>query len=153
QSVAERLKGCVRASDTVCRQGGDEFIILLPEIRDGHDAAIVAKKALAALAVPHRVGQHDLHISASMGISTCPNDAQDAETLIKNADVAMYQAKERGRNNYQFFKPEMNVSATHRQSMETSLRMGLERQEFLLQYQPKIDLETQQISGAEALVR
>lgn len=153
QSVAERLKECVRASDTVSRQGGDEFIILLPEIRDAHDAAVVAKKVLSALALPHHVGKHDLHISASMGISTYPNDAQDAETLIKHADVAMYQAKEKGRNNYQFFKPEMNVSAMRRQSLEASLRLGLERQEFVLQYQPKIDLETGQISGAEALVR
>nr|ACN58810.1 GGDEF family protein [uncultured bacterium BLR9] len=153
QSMAERLTTCVRASDTVARQGGDEFVILLAEVTTADDAAIVAKKILSAVALPHRIGRHELQISASIGISTCPNDADDAETLIKHADIAMYQAKEKGRNNYQFFRADMNERVLQRQSLESSLRLALERQEFLLHYQPKMNLETGHITGMEALIR
>jgi len=153
QSVAQRLVGCVRQSDTISRQGGDEFVLLLPHIEHAEDAALSAQKILAAFALPHRIDQHDLHISVSIGISIYPDDGEDAETLIKSADTAMYHAKESGRNTYKFFEPSMNVRAVQRQSVEASLRHALERHEFVLHYQPKIDLESNLMVGVEALIR
>ncbi len=153
QSVAQRLVGCVRHSDTISRQGGDEFVLLLPHIEHAEDAALSAQKILAAFALPHRIDQHDLHISVSIGISIYPDDGEDAETLIKSADTAMYHAKESGRNNYKFFEPSMNVRAVQRQSTEASLRRALARQEFVLHYQPKINLKSKLIVGVEALIR
>ncbi len=153
QSVAQRLTAVVRSSDTVCRQGGDEFVILLADVEHAEDAALSAQKILAALTVPHRIDQLELHVTVSIGISIYPDDGQDADTLIKSADTAMYHAKEGGRNNYQFFEPDMNVLAVERHSIEGGLRRALERQEFMLHYQPKIDLESGVISGVEALVR
>ena len=153
QSVAQRLMGCVRHSDTISRQGGDEFVALLPYIENAQGAALCAQKMLAALALPHRIDQHELHISVSIGISIYPDDGQDAETQIKNADTAMYHAKESGRNNYKFFKQDMNDRAVQRQSIEVSLRRALEQQEFVLHYQPKISLKSGMIVGVEALIR
>jgi diguanylate cyclase (GGDEF)-like protein/PAS domain S-box-containing protein len=153
QSVSKRLLASVRASDTVSRQGGDEFVILLSEITYPEDAATSARKILLSLNALHSVEGHELHIDASIGISIYPEDGEDAETLIRNADMAMYHAKEHGRNNCQFFKAEMNLKAVERQSLEAGLRLALEREEFLLQYQPKIDLETGEITGVEALIR
>ena len=153
QSVAQRLVGCVRHSDTISRQGGDEFVLLLPFIEHAEDSALSAQKMLAALALPHRIDRHDLQISVSIGISIYPDDGQDVETLIKSADTAMYYAKENGRNNYKFFEPDMNARAVHRQSIEVSLRRALERQEFVLYYQPKINLHSGTIVGVEALIR
>jgi diguanylate cyclase (GGDEF)-like protein/PAS domain S-box-containing protein len=153
QSIAERLVDCVRSSDTVSRQGGDEFVVLLSEEEHSDVAATTAKRMLQAVAETHSIGQHDLHVTSSVGVSVYPDDGLDAETLIKNADTAMYQAKENGRRTYQFFKPAMNVRAVQRQAIEESLRAGFERNEFALHYQPKINLRTGEISGAEALIR
>ena len=153
QSVANRLVAGLRGSDTVSRQGGDEFVILLSELACPDDAAISAQKILRLLSAPHSIEGQDIHIDGSIGISIYPTDGEDAETLIKNADMAMYHAKERGRNNFQFFKADMNQRAVERQSIEGGLRRALEREEFLLHYQPKIALETGEISGVEALLR
>ncbi len=153
QSVARRLPECVRHSDTVSRQGGDEFIVLLSEIKQAQDASITARKILNALTVPHDIDQYSLRITASIGVTTYPEDGQEAEILIKNADMAMYQAKEEGRNKYQFFDNRMTIRAVERQLIEGDLRYAIERQEFLVHYQPKIDLMTGEITGAEALIR
>ena len=152
-SVAGRLVASVRGSDTVSRQGGDEFVILLSSIAQAEDAALSANKILAALGMPHHVEEHDLQITVSMGIGIYPEDGTDAETLVKNADIAMLNAKNNGRNNYQFFKPDMNEHALERQSLESGLRHALDRREFELYFQPKMDLETEAITGAEALIR
>ncbi|MEO8628289.1 MAG: EAL domain-containing protein [Betaproteobacteria bacterium] len=153
QSIATGLVYSVRVSDTVSRQGGDEFVVLLSEVEHADDAATMAKRLLQAVAADHSIDQHDLHVSASIGVSVYPDDGLDAETLIKNADTAMYQAKANGHHTYQFFKPAMNVRAVERQTIEGSLRRALERQEFTLHYQPKISLITGVITGAEALLR
>jgi diguanylate cyclase (GGDEF)-like protein len=153
QSIAARLVECVRDSDTVSRQGGDEFVVLLSEAEQWEDAAIVARRMLQAVAEPHLIDRHDLHVTTSIGVSVFPDDGGDAETLIKNADTAMYQAKANGRQSFQFFKPAMNVRAVERQSIEENLRRAIERQEFVLHYQPKINLRTGLITGAEALIR
>jgi hypothetical protein len=134
--VAQRLLACVRTSDTVSRQGGDEFVILLSELSHSQDAAVSAEKILSVLGTPHRIDQHDLHVTASIGISTYPDDGTDAEPLIRQADFAMYHAKDSGRNNYQFFEPEMNLQALERRSVEDHLRRALARGEFEL-YSPR----------------
>jgi diguanylate cyclase (GGDEF)-like protein/PAS domain S-box-containing protein len=151
--IAIRLSGCVRGSDTVSRQGGDEFIVLLPALQKPEDAALTARKMLQAVAGSHSFEGHELNITTSIGVSVYPDDGLDAETLIKNADLAMYQAKENGCHSYQFFKPAMNVRAVERQSVEEGLRRALERHELSLHYQPQIDLITGMVTGAEALLR
>jgi diguanylate cyclase (GGDEF)-like protein/PAS domain S-box-containing protein len=153
QSVASRLSACVRKSDTVSRQGGDEFVILLPEVAHAADAAVSAAKIIAELKDPLVIGEHHLRVTVSIGISTFPNSGEDAETLIKNADTAMYHAKQSGRDNFQFFRPDMSLRAVERQSLEGQLRYALERDELLLHYQPKINLKTRAITSVEALVR
>ena len=153
QSVGRRLFTCVRSSDTVSRLGGDEFVVLLWEIKQAQDAAITADKILQALREPHQIKKHELHVTGSIGIVTYPDDGTDAETLMKKADVAMYHAKDTGRDSYQFFKSEMNIRAMERQSLEDSLHHAIERCELSLHYQPKIHLATGTIIGVEALIR
>jgi diguanylate cyclase (GGDEF)-like protein/PAS domain S-box-containing protein len=153
QSIAKRLAGCVRRCDTVSRQGGDEFVVLLDGIRQQEVAAATASRLLRAVAETHSIDRHALHVTTSIGVSIYPNDGLDAQTLIQNADTAMYHAKEFGRRSYQFFNPAMNARAVERYSIEESLRCALERDEFAVHYQPKIDLRTGAITGAEALLR
>ena len=153
QSIAGRLVNCVRNSDTVSRQGGDEFVVLLPEVEHAEDAAIAARKMLAAVAQAHTVDQRDIHVTTSIGVSIYPDDGLDAATLLRNADTAMYQAKENGRQGFRFFESAMNDRAAERHAFEVSLRQALERREFVLHYQPKVNLKTGVISGAEALIR
>lgn len=153
QSIARRLLDCVRSADTVSRQGGDEFVVLLSELERSEDAAVTAQRMLQSIAEAHFIDQHDPHVTGSIGVSVYPDDGLDVGTLIKNADTAMYQAKENGRQSYQFFEPAMNVRAVERQSIEGGLRRAVERQEFVLHYQPKISLRTGEITGIEALIR
>lgn len=153
QSVARRLVDCGRGSDTVSRQGGDEFVVLLSELQHSEDAGIAARRMLGTVAEAHCIDQHDLHVTTSIGIGIYPDDGRDAETLIKSADTAMYQAKESGRHGYQFFESAMNDRAVERHSIEEGLRRALERNEFALHYQPKIHFGTGAIIGAEALLR
>jgi diguanylate cyclase (GGDEF)-like protein/PAS domain S-box-containing protein len=152
-SIAQRLVDSVRSSDTISRQGGDEFVILLSSVAHAADAALSAQKLLTVAGMPHRIEEHDLQITLSVGISIYPDDGTDAETLVKNADIAMLNAKDNGRNNYQFFRAAMNEHALERQSIEGCLRHALDRGEFVLHYQPKLDLLTETITGAEALIR
>ena len=153
QSAAARLTTCVRATDTVCRQGGDEFVILLAETEQQQDAADIAEKLLSSFAAPHIIGVHELHLTLSIGISVYPNDGLNAEALIQNADTAMYHAKTSGRNNYKFFMAEMNERSVQRLFVENSLRRALKQDEFLLHYQPQIDITSGKVIGAEALIR
>ena len=153
KAVAERLVNCVRATDTVCRQGGDEFVILLSEIERAQDAALTVDKLFTTFSEPLHIGVHELHVSLSIGISIYPADGESAESLMQNADAAMYHAKALGRNNCQFFKLEMNTRAVQRAFIEANLRRAIKRQEFVLHYQPKIDIASGTIVGAEALIR
>jgi diguanylate cyclase (GGDEF)-like protein/PAS domain S-box-containing protein len=153
KSIAMRLVSCVRGSDTVSRQGGDEFVVLMADVSRPADASAMAIKILEALSKAHCIDEHDLHVTASIGISTYPDDGLNAETLIKNADTAMYQTKENGRHGFRFFTPAMNARAVERQSIEEDLRRALRHQEFTMHYQPKICLRTMTIIGAEALIR
>ena len=153
QSVAQRLLKCVRRSDTVSRQGGDEFVILLSEINQAQDAAVSAEKMLLALAAPHHIAQHELRVTGSIGIVVYPDDGPEVDVLLKHADIAMYHAKEQGRNNYQFFEPDLNARALERQVLESGLRRAIDAHELVLHYQPKVDLGSGAIIGAEAFVR
>jgi diguanylate cyclase (GGDEF)-like protein/PAS domain S-box-containing protein len=153
QSVAERLLANVRATDTVCRQGGDEFVILLAEIEDPQDAALIAEKLLAACVAAHLIGGQELHVTLSIGISVYPDDGVDLDPVMQNADTAMYHAKARGRNNFQFFTADMNTRAVSRLRIESSMRRALKCGEFVLHYQPQIDLASGALTGAEALIR
>jgi diguanylate cyclase (GGDEF)-like protein/PAS domain S-box-containing protein len=153
QSVAKRLIACVRRADTVSRLGGDEFLILLSQVEHEQDAAFSARKILRALAAPHIIDDKSLDINASIGVSTYPSDGPDAQTLLNKADTAMYEAKQQGRNNYQFFRRDMDVRVEERKLLEGDLRSALGRNEFLLHFQPKFNLKTGQLTGFEALIR
>jgi diguanylate cyclase (GGDEF)-like protein/PAS domain S-box-containing protein len=153
QSVAQRLTRQVRASDTVSRHGGDEFVILLLEDDLSENAALTAEKILLALSQPYFIGTHELYVTTSIGISLFPEDGDDTESLIRSADTALYQAKSKGRDNYQFFKEEMNARAVERQSLEVDLRRAIKQEEFILHYQPKVNLNSGEITGVEVLIR
>ena len=153
KSVAKRLIASVRASDAVFRLGGDEFVILLSEIEHQRDAAHIAEKLLAAFALPHTISGFQIHVTLSIGISIYPDDDINMESVIQDADTAMYHSKASGRNNYQFFKADMNTRALRRRGCESGLRRALEHEEFLLYYQPKLDLASGAICGVEALIR
>ena len=153
RSVAQRLRACGRTTDTVCRQGGDEFVILLSEIEQRRDASNFAEKLYAVLAPPHLIGGHELHVTLSVGISVYPDDGPDADTVMQSADTAMYHAKANGRNTYQFFGTNMSTGAVRRLMVARGLRQALKREEFLLHYQPQIDLVSGAMTRAEALIR
>ncbi|HEC12681.1 MAG TPA: EAL domain-containing protein [Acidiferrobacteraceae bacterium] len=153
QRTAERLTQNIRKEDTVARLGGDEFTVLLSQLTNVGSAAEVAEKILDAFKRPMNIDGHELFITASIGISIYPDDAQQAESLMKNADAAMYRAKDCGRNNYQFYSPAMNARALERLALESKLRFALQRGEFMLHYQPQMDLYTGQIIGMEVLLR
>ncbi|HEV7814062.1 MAG TPA: EAL domain-containing protein [Janthinobacterium sp.] len=150
---ASRLQSCVRQVDTVARQGGDEFVILLTEMRTAQDAEGVAAKILAALAAPFQLGRHSLAVAASIGMAMYPDDAGEVDALIKKADLAMYASKRRGLGACQRYAPGMQARAYSRMILETALRHALEQDEFILTYQPKLDLKTQRIAGVKALIR
>jgi len=153
KSVARRLENCLRKTDTLARPGRAEFMILLPEITRPEDIVMVLERIFASLSAPFNFGAHELLVNARVGISCYPGDSTDAETLIKNAYTAMYHTQEQGKSSFQFFSPSMNVQAFQQLLMENSLRLALKREEFLLHYQPQIDLWTGRIVGMEALLR
>jgi diguanylate cyclase (GGDEF)-like protein/PAS domain S-box-containing protein len=153
QEAATRLLQCVRAGDTVGRFGGDEFGAIVSDLTKPGDAGVVAQKVLDAIAQPFRLDAHDTYVSASIGITLFPADGDNPEALVMNADTAMYRAKEQGRNTYQYFTREMNERALARVQMEAALRRAIDHKEFLLHYQPKVDLKTRLICGFEALLR
>jgi diguanylate cyclase (GGDEF)-like protein len=153
KSVAHRISDCLRHGDTAARLGGDEFIVMLPDISDTQDAAKVASKILEALTPPFDIDQHKIFASVSIGISIYPNNSKNMDGLLADADGAMYHAKKLGKNNYQFFTPEMNSSAQNYMKLEKHLRRSLEQDELVLYYQPQVDIETGSIIGVEALIR
>ncbi|MBE2886396.1 putative bifunctional diguanylate cyclase/phosphodiesterase [Geobacter anodireducens] len=153
KAVANRLRNCVRGGDTVSRLGGDEYILILPNVKEMHDVTTVAKKLIGLFSTPFLLMGHELYITASIGIALFPSDGDTVDALLKNADAAMYHAKEQGKNNYQFYSEEMNTRVFERMALETSLHRAIRQQEFLLYYQPRVDLRTGRISGVEALVR
>jgi diguanylate cyclase (GGDEF)-like protein len=153
QMTAERLIGCVRGGDTVARVGGDEFVVLLVKPIGAEHVVSVAQRLLRAFDAPFNVGGIEQYMTTSVGIAVAPSDGNDAETLIKHADIAMYKAKERGRNTYALFTPELNAAINARLNQEKSLRKAIECEEFVVHYQPIVDLRTRRAHGVEALVR
>ena len=153
KQLAERLRECMREADTVGRQGGDEFVVLIEDVADPAQVADVGQKILDTVARPFLINGQEFHVTASIGISIYPDDGHDQQALLKNADIAMYRAKEQGKNNQQFYSVQMNQHSCERLALETSLRRAVERNEFLLHYQPKVDMRSGRITGVEALVR
>ncbi|MGK7874159.1 MAG: EAL domain-containing protein [Xenococcaceae cyanobacterium] len=153
QGFAKRLKSCLRSGDTVARWGGDEFTVLLPQISSAEDVAKLGKRILDSLKPAFKLEEYELYIRSSIGIAIYPQDGKDASTLLKNADAALYRAKERGRNNYQFYNPAINSQACVSLRLENLLYQALEREEFLVYYQPQVNIETGNICGVESLLR
>jgi diguanylate cyclase (GGDEF)-like protein/PAS domain S-box-containing protein len=153
RQVARRLSACVRLEDTIARQGGDEFIVLLDNLQDGRGASVAAQKVLNALRQPFSLGGTEQHVSGSVGIALYPDDGRDPQTLMKNADTAMFHGKGMGKNTYQYFTPQMNVAVKRRMTLESTLRRAVMDKSFVLHYQPQVDLESGEIIALEALVR
>jgi diguanylate cyclase (GGDEF)-like protein len=153
QKIAGRLKGCIRESDTLARLGGDEFVVVLAGSADVESISATAKKFLAIICEPFFIDSHEIYTTASIGISVYPMDGEDSHSLLKHADLAMYQAKEYNANSFQFFSDEMNTRALHRMKLEITMRKAVEREEFFLLYQPQINANTGQVTGIEALLR
>ena len=153
KTVAERLLGAVRESDTVARLGGDEFVLIMPERTDGALTSAIIQRLMEAVAQPMTIEQHTFFVTASIGVAVYPGDGMEPDQLLKHADIAMYRAKESGRNNFQFYTPVMNERALERLQLEGALRTAIERDEFVLHYQPQVDLRSGQIVGMEALLR
>jgi len=153
RTVAERLRVCVRESDTLSRIGGDEFVIILSMVSDEDGISSAATKVLGIISEPFVIEGQELYLTASIGIAVYPNDGSDVQTLLKHADLAMYQAKDLDRNNFQFFSSDLNVKVMERMVLENSLRKALDRNEFQLYYQPQIDVQTGAVVGFEALLR
>ena len=153
KDVADRLRNCVRESDTVSRLGGDEFVVLLPELKDESHCANVAQKMVNAVALPFHLCDQEFRVTVSIGISCYPEDGEDQETLTKHADVAMYHAKENGKNNYQVYSEQLHAESLQRQTLESSMEHALGRGEFQLHYQAKRDVQTNRVTGMETLLR
>jgi diguanylate cyclase (GGDEF)-like protein len=153
RAVAQRLRECVRASDTVARLGGDEFVVLLPSLVHADNAAAIAGKVLEVFAQPFRLGEREIYTSTSIGLALYPADGEEGEELLSRADMAMYRAKENGRNRFQFFAPQMNDEAARRLTLHNELHRGLRQGELLLFFQEKVSLKTGEIIGLEALLR
>ena len=153
RQVARRLTACVRSVDTIARQGGDEFIVLLDSLEDGRGASVVAQNILNSLRTAFDLGGTEQHVSGSVGIALYPDDGRDAQTLMKNADTAMFHGKGIGKNTYQYFTAQMNVAVKRRMTLESALRRAVLQKDFMLHYQPEVDLETGEIIAVEALVR
>jgi len=153
QETATRLNKLVRKEDTVARLGGDEFVVLIESVSEAQSVALLAEKVIASFDMPFRVKAHQLHLSVSVGISLYPQDGEDTATLIRNADAAMYLAKEEGRNDYQFYTAALTTAVFERLTMETALRHALENEELVLYYQPQYSMKTGKVIGAESLIR
>jgi diguanylate cyclase (GGDEF)-like protein len=153
QSIAPRVQECVRKIDMLARLGGDEFTVVIEDVQDPRDVAIIARKIIERLNEPFAVPEEEVHISASIGIACYPDDATDVETLLANADTAMYAAKAQGRNNAQYFSVDLNARALESLLVASNLRQAVAREEFCLAYQPRVELESAKITGVEALIR
>ena len=153
RQVSRRLSECVRAGDTIARQGGDEFIVLLDNLEDGRGASVVAQKILNSLRAAFSLGGTEQHVSGSVGIAVYPEDGRDAQTLMKNADTAMFHGKGIGKNTYQYFTAQMNIAVKRRMTLESALRRAVLQKDFVLHYQPEVNLDTGEIVAVESLVR